>query len=75
MYNASKKFTSDGTWVAPAGVSEILLIPDNGVGVLVSVTPNTSYSVTASTSPGSFGSLYQFKANTSNQNLTIAWTE
>lgn len=73
--STSQRFTSNGTWTAPAGVTKVIVIPDGGVGTLLTVVPNTTYSITAATSPGSFGSLYNFKTNTSTAALTIVWMD
>lgn len=73
--STTRRFTTNGSWVAPAGVTNVLVVPDGGVGLLISVTPNTSYAIVAATAPGSFGSLLQFKTNSSTGYLTLFWMD
>lgn len=75
MRLVSTRFTSNTTWVAPAGVTQITCVPDGGVGVAIDVVPNTSYSIIAATSPGSFGSLFSYKFAPATGYFTIFWIE
>lgn len=88
MYFTSKTFTSNGTWTAPAGVTQVFISNNlssgsyfggmSSGGIALSVTPNTTYAITASTSVGptqnscSFGGLYQAKGPAT---LTVMWIE
>lgn len=88
MYFASQTFTSNGTWTAPAGVTQVILVPNlvsgsyfGGMatgGFAMSVTPNTTYAITAQTSVGptqyscSFGAFYTVKGPAT---LTVLWQE
>lgn len=73
--STSLRFTSNTSWVAPAGVTRVLAVPDDGVGVLLTVVPNTSYAVVAASSPGSLGSLYAYKTNATTGYITLVWMD
>lgn len=89
MYLASKTFTANGSWTAPAGVTQVIITNNlsaggfyaggmSSGGMFLTVVPNTTYAITASTSTGptqfscSFGGLYQAKGPAT---LTVMWTE
>ncbi len=71
----NQRFTSDTNWTAPAGITQVLVIPDGGVGSLITVVPNTTYSIVSATAPGSFGSLYSFKTASSTGYFTLIWMD
>lgn len=82
MYTTAKRITSTQTWTAPAGVTSIMIAPDyliTGVGTILTVVPNTSYSITVSNALSTFGSLYQFRTydvdTSTGQYFWILWTE
>jgi hypothetical protein len=73
------------TWTAPAGVTEIIVVPGYSPydlrissGRTISVTPNTTYSLTVNSSafainnPNSFGSVFYWSGSGT---LYIAWVE
>ena len=74
-YTTSQRFTTNTTWTAPAGVTRVIIVPDGGTGVVVAVVPNTSYAVTAATSPGALGSLFQYKYTAATGYFTLIWMD
>jgi hypothetical protein len=77
--------TSNSSWTCPAGVTEVTLMPSDSSAVptglpvrVVTVTPNTTYTITINSttyslgSANTFGSLYSWSAST---HLTMIWVE
>lgn len=73
-----------GSWTAPAGISRIFITPTTSGGVtigasnVVSVTPNTTYTITINSATWSvnnantFGSIFTWSGSNS---VSIMWVE
>ena len=74
----------NGTWICPAGVSEIIITPTNssgtpvGVPRTVQVVPNTTYNIVVNSTSyvinnaNTFGSLYNW---TGSGYIKLSWVE
>ena len=74
-YSTSQRFTTNTTWTCPAGVTTVLVVPDGGPAVPVTVVPNTTYSITAASVPASFGSLFQYRYALTTGYFTLIWMD
>jgi hypothetical protein len=80
---AFKKFTATGSFIVPAGITQVMLLlhnttvtqPTEPFPLIVSVTPGATLSVTIATTACTLQGFPQMHVDTGTANLDICWCE